>query len=122
MLYRKRCGKGQGCKKKLRSTHSSIYTELKENPTLGSTATLLRSLFLDAALVARRTAHEAAGKAAFLACGAFAKLSTGALGVMTSRWLKTHKKPKLESYEEFSYLQTLKEQYLASCRKTKDLR
>lgn len=44
----------------------------EDAPTSGAAAALVRSLFADAALGALRTAHGAAGTAAFLAGGAFA--------------------------------------------------
>lgn len=50
-----------------------LYLQTAEgNPASGAAAALLRSLFADAALGALRTAHRAAGAAAFLARGAFA--------------------------------------------------
>lgn len=62
---------GQGCKKLL-STHCSIYTQLRGNPTSGAAVALVQSFFADAALGALRTAHGTTGAAAFLAGGAFA--------------------------------------------------
>lgn len=73
MLYRKSCGERvRVVQKKARFLHV-LFTQMWGNPpTSGAAAALVGSLFADAALGALRTAHGAAGAAAFLAGGTFA--------------------------------------------------
>ena len=101
----------QGCTKKARLLHG-LFTQMwgPLRPPSGTAAALVGSLFADAALGALRTAHGAAGAAAFLAGSTFALFAfagasagagsiggTGAVGVHGEwrRRLKIDESPNL---------------------------